>query len=193
MLYFEVILVAFLVNVIPALAPPTWVVLSMYKIHNPNLDTLGIAFSGVLGTIAGRYVMYLYCRAFGTYVPRKYVGNIGYISRFLGEKKLGLFLATFLYALSPLPSNFLFISSGISAVEVLPVLGGFAVGRLISYASLTYASHRIFLFLDALEIRNVRLAIDVLGVVGGVSVIFIDWRKMLEKLKLSPRKLDEKQ
>lgn len=193
LLYFEVTLIAFLVNVIPAFAPPTWIVLSMFKIHNPELDTLGIAVFGVVGSIVGRYVLYLYCRALGRYVPRKCAENISYISRFLGEKKLGLFLGTFLYALSPLPSNFLFISSGVSAVEVLPVLGGFALGRLISYASLTYTSHRIFLLFDALGVANMRLAIDVLGVVGGVAVIFIDWRKVLDKLKLSPEKIIMKQ
>lgn len=193
MLYFEVTLIAFLVNIIPALVPPTWIVLSMFKIHNPELDTLGIAVFGVVGSIVGRYVMYLYCRALGRYVPHKYGENIRYISRFLGEKKLGLFFGTFLYALSPLPSNFLFISSGVSAVEVLPVLGGFALGRLISYATLTYTSHRIFLFFDALGIRNMRLAIDVLGVVGGVAVIFIDWRKVLDKLNLNRGSIMKKQ
>jgi membrane protein YqaA with SNARE-associated domain len=193
LLYFEVTLIAFLVNVIPALIPPTWIVLSMFKIHNPELDTLGIAVFGVVGSIVGRYVMYLYCRALGRYVPRKYGENIRYISRFLGEKKLGLFFGTFLYALSPMPSNFLFISSGVSAIEVLPVLGGFALGRLLSYTILTYTSHRIFLFLDALGIWNMRLVIDVLGVVGGVAVIFIDWRKVLDKLNLNRGSIRKKQ
>lgn len=193
LLYFEVTLIAILVNVIPAFAPPTWIVLSFFKIQNPELDTLGLALFGVVGSIAGRYGMYLYSRALGTYVPRKYEENLSYISRFLGEKKLGLFLATFLYSLSPLPSNFLFISSGISAVEVLPVLGGFAIGRIISYATLTYMSHRLFFFLDALGVPYMRLAIGVLGLVGGIAVIFIDWRKVLEILHLNRGSVVEKQ
>jgi membrane protein YqaA with SNARE-associated domain len=191
LLYFEVTLIAFLVNVIPALVPPTWVMLSMFKIHNPELDTLWIAAFGVVGSILGRYVLYLYCRVLGKFVPRKYEENIHYISRFLGEKKLGVFIGTFLYALSPLPSNFLFISSGVSAVDVLPVLGGFALGRLISYASLIHASHRVIIFFDALGVANIRLAMDVLGLVGGIAVLFVDWRKVLEKLKLNSGRIEK--
>ena len=189
LLYFQVTLIAFVVNVIPAFVPPTWIVLSMFKIHNPELDTLVIAGFGVVGSIVGRYVLYLYSKVFGRFVPSKYGDNIRYISRFLGQRKLGLFLGTFLYALSPLPSNFLFISSGISAVEVLPVLGGFALGRIISYAALIHASHRVFLFFDTLGLENIRLAVDVLGVVGGIAVVLIDWRKVLERLKLQPTSL----
>lgn len=178
-------MIAFLVNVIPALVPPTWMVLSMFEMHNPELSTLEIAIFGVVGSVMGRYVLYLYSRVLGRHVPSKYGENLSYISRFLGEKKLGLFLGTFLYALSPLPSNFLFISSGVSAVEVLPVLCGFALGRFISYASLTYTSHRLFLFFDALGVGDVRLALDVFGVLGGVAIIFIDWKKLLEKLNFN--------
>ena len=193
LLYFQVTLIAFVVNVIPAFVPPTWIVLSMFKIHNPELDTMGIASFGVAGSIVGRYVLYLYCKVFGRFVPSKYGDNVRYISKFLGEKKLGLFLGTFLYALSPLPSNFLFISSGISAVEVLPVLGGFALGRIISYAALIHVSHSVFLFFDSLGLENMRLALDVLGIVAGFAVVLIDWRKVLEKLRLNPDKLIKNQ
>ena len=193
LLYLELILFAFLVNVVPALAPPTWIILAMFKNHNPELSILAIAVLGVVGTILGRYVMYLYCRALGRHVPQKYGKNLTYVSRLLGKHKVGLFFGSLLYALSPLPSNFLFISFGVSSLEIFPVLGGFAAGRLISYTALTYATHRVFLFLEALGLANLRLVIDVLGLVGGISVIFIDWESMAAKFNFHPVNKNEKQ
>jgi membrane protein YqaA with SNARE-associated domain len=187
--YVAVTLIAFLVNVIPAFAPPTWIVLSLYKINNPQLNSLVLAFCGVIGSIAGRFVMYLYSRVLGKYIPQKQADNLNYFRRFIGEKKLGLFLGTFIYSLGPFPSNFLFIASGISGIEILPVLAGFALGRIISYASFVYISFRAFVFFEFFGIETVRYIADLLGILATVCVIFIDWRKVLEKTTNSKHKL----
>lgn len=42
--YLEATFLAFLVNVIPAFAPPTWIVLSLYKINNPQFNSVALAF-----------------------------------------------------------------------------------------------------------------------------------------------------
>jgi len=181
--YVEVTLIAFLVNVIPAFAPPTWIVLSLYEINNPQLNSLALAFFGVVGSVAGRFVMYLYSKALGKHIPQKHADNLDYFRRLIGDKKLGLFFGTFIYSLGPLPSNFLFIASGISGMEILPVIAGFALGRVISYASLAYASSKAFVFFKFLGVENVRHAADLLGIVGAVSIVFIDWRKVHEKTK----------
>lgn len=179
LLYLQVTLVAFLVNVIPAFVPPTWLVLSMYKIHNPALDSLWLAVFGVIGSVAGRFILYLCSKVLLKYLPHQFVDNATSLGGILSRKKRGLFSGSFIYALSPLPSNFLFITAGISATEILPITAGFALGRLISYTVLNHASYTIFSIIESLGIENMRLAIDVLGIVGAVAVVFVDWKRIL--------------
>ncbi len=183
LLYVEVALVAFLVNVIPAFAPPTWIVLCLYQINNPSLNSLGLAGFGVLGSVGGRYVMYFYSRLLGRYVPKKQAGNLSYLAQLAGQKRMSVFLGTSLYALSPLPSNLLFLGSGISCMEVLPVLGGFALGRIISYTSLSYISSRIFFLAGGSSIWYGTYAADLIGLAGALSIVLVDWEKTLQWLR----------
>jgi membrane protein YqaA with SNARE-associated domain len=182
--YLEVTLIAFLVNLVPALAPPTWVVLSVYQVNHLELNSLGIAFFGVIGSVAGRFVMYQYSALVGRHVPRKQADNLRHFRELVEEKRLGLFFGTLVYSLSPLPSNYLFITSGISGMELLPVIGGFAVGRFISYAFLVYASSRAYAALFGIfDISRLRLAADILGIVIAGLTAFVDWSKIFDRSK----------
>ena len=182
--YAEATLIAFLVNVVPAFAPPTWIVLSVYQVNHLELNSIGIAFFGVIGSVAGRFVMYQYSTLLGSHVPRKQADNLSYFRKLVEGKKLGLFFGTLVYSLSPLPSNFLFIASGVSGVNLLPVIAGFAVGRFISYAFLVYASARAYeSLLGFFDMKDLRLVADILGIVLAGSIVFIDWRKILDHNK----------
>jgi hypothetical protein len=183
LLYLEVAFVAFLVNVVPAFAPPTWIVLCLYQINNPSLNSLGLAGFGVLGTVVGRYVMYFYSKILNRFVPKKYTGNLNYLAQIAGKNKLSVFLVTFLYALSPLPSNLLFIGSGLSCIDLLPLLGGFAFGRVISYASLAYVSNRLFFLAGGATVWYGSYVVDIVGVLGALSVVVVDWEKMVQRLR----------
>jgi membrane protein YqaA with SNARE-associated domain len=185
--YVEVTLIALLVNLVPAFAPPTWVVLSVYQVNHLELSSLGIAFFGVIGSIAGRFIMYQYSALVGRHVPRKQADNLRHLRELVEGKRLGLFLGTVVYSLSPLPSNLLFIASGISGMELLPVIGGFAVGRFISYAFLVYASSRAYEALfGVFDIADLRLAADILGIVIAALTVFVDWSKIFDRSKKKP-------
>jgi hypothetical protein len=58
------------------------------------------------------------------------------------------------------------------------MLGGFALARGISYTILIQASMGIFSILALFGGPYVKDIVNVLGVIAGVSVIFIDWRKL---------------
>ena len=190
--YLEVTLIALWVNLIPAFAPPTWVVLSVYQANHLELNSFGIACFGVIGSVAGRFIMYQYSALVGRHVPRKQAENLRHFKEFVERKRLGLFLGTLLYSLSPLPSNFLFIESGISGTELLPVIGGFAIGRLISYTFLVYVSSRAYEALfGVFGNADLRLAADILGIVIAASTAFVDWGKIFDRPKKNrPRPMD---
>ncbi len=175
--YVEVIFAAFVVNIIPAFAPPTWIVLCMIKINRPELDSLWLAFFGVVGSVAGRLVMYRYSAVLGHHVPRKQAENLRYFRKLVEGRKLGPFIGTFLYSLGPFPSNFLFIGSGISGVNLLPVIAGFALGRFISYTLLVYGSSLAYTYAAGFGIPNLRYVSDVIGLLSVASLMFIDWKK----------------
>lgn len=177
-MYLGVTFTAFVVNTIPAFAPPTWIVLCMLKINRLELNSLLVAFFGVIGSVAGRFVMYQYSAMLGKHIPQKQAENIGYFRRLLERKKVGPFIATFIYALSPLPSNFLFIALGISRVKLLPVIAGFAAGRFISYAFLVHASSVAYTFAEGFGMQNLRYIADIIGLLAAASVVFIDWKKV---------------
>jgi hypothetical protein len=183
LLYLEVLVVAFLVNLVPAFAPPTWIVLCLYQLNNPQLNILGLAGFGVVGSVTGRYGMYLYSKFFGKYVPKKQANSLSCLAQFAGGKRKTVLFGSFLYALSPLPSNFLFIASGLSFMRVLPLLAGFAFGRVISYASLAYVSSTLFSLAGVGNVWYGRLVVDILGVAGGFSIVLINWERTLQKLR----------
>jgi len=192
--YFEVTLIALIVNLVPAFAPPTWVVLSVYQVNHLELNSLGIAFFGVIGSVAGRFIMYQYSAFVGRHVPRKQAENLRHFREFVEGKGLGLFFGTLVYSLSPLPSNFLFIASGISGMELLPVIGGFAIGRFISYAFLVYASSRAYEALfGVINIAVLRPAADILGIILAALPAFVDWSKVLDRSeKHRPRRVESR-
>lgn len=177
--YLAVTITSIIVNVVPAFAPPTWLVLSLYKINHPQIDLLALAFFGVVGSVIGRYVMYRYSELFGKYIPKKEVENLRYFRKFIGETNPRVFIETLVFSMSPLPSNFLFIAFGLSEVNIQPVLVGFFLGRLLSYTFLIQASFKSFTyFSNYFGAGETRIIIDLLGVLFAVIVIFIRWKKV---------------
>ncbi len=173
---------AFVANTIPAFAPPTWIVLSLFKISHPELNSLILASLGVVGSVTGRFAMYLYSKALGRYIPQRYMGNINYFKKVIEKKRRGLFLGSFAYSLSPLPSNFLFIGSGLSGIKVLRMLAGFSVGRVISYALLVHGFYKTFSLIEVFGTGNVLLFGNLLGIGLAASMIFIDMKKILGRI-----------
>ena len=179
----QVPLISFLVNLVPAFAPPTWIVLCLYKISHPAFNSFLIAVLGVVGSVVGRFIMYYYSKFFGRFLPKKDKLHADYLKKIEKGKNWQLFSLTFLYSLSPLPSNFLFITSGITNIQIIPVLAGFAFGRLISYSLLVYGVFRTSLLLGVLRSTNLTMLVDVLGILASILIVLIDWRKLFSKSK----------
>lgn len=175
--YLEVLLLAFLSNVVPAFAPPTWMVLSIYQIDHPLLDTLVIVFLGVVGSVVGRLVMYYYSRLLSKYVPAKYAENLASFKALFEKRRVGIFVGSFIYSIGPLPANILFIASGVARAEIWPILGGFALARVVSYMLLVYASLHIFSFLEVVGGSYVKDVVNILGIIAGIAVALVDWKK----------------
>jgi hypothetical protein len=128
--------VVFVLNVLPAFAPPTWTTMSFIGFVIPNVDFALLAVVAAIAATSGRIVLAKLSRAL---VRQRLLSaetqcNVDSIK--LGiENRPAVAFATFLgYSLSPLPSNYLFIAYGLTTLPVAFLAMPFFVGRLISYA-----------------------------------------------------------
>lgn len=180
--YIEITVISFAVNVIPAFVPPTWLVLSFYKINNPMLNVAAITFFGVIGSVVGRYLMYVYSKFFANYLPKKEEKNLSYFKKFVAGNEFNLSVGTFLYALTPLPSNFLFISLGLSKTNIKPALLGFALGRFLSYFTLITVSMRAYSYLSRYVSGSaMSIIVELLGLFFAILIMFVNWKNVYEK------------
>ena len=128
--------VVFVLNVLPAFAPPTWTTMSFIGLTIPNNNFILLSVVAAIAATFGRIVLAKLSRAL---VRRRLLSeearrNVDTIR--LGiESRPALTFGTFLgYALSPLPSNYLFIAYGLTSLPIAFLSLPFFVGRLASYA-----------------------------------------------------------
>ncbi len=180
-LLFEWIFV-FLINLVPAFMPPTWLTLSFFYITNPQNIFL-LVFIGVTASTAGRYCLAklsgTFFERFGTKKKKK---QMELLQKKLQGKPLSKFLFTMLFALSPLPSNALFIAVGATKTRMREVVVGFFVGRTISYLFLVFTTEKIFSSLGATVEGTATLwtiMIELIGVIAIIAFFVFDWEKLL--------------
>jgi hypothetical protein len=128
--------VIFVLNVLPAFAPPTWATMSFIGLAVPDNDYILLSIVAAIAATSGRIVLAKFSRVL---VRRRLLSeearrNVDAIRTGI-ERQPVLTFGTFLgYALSPLPSNYLFIAYGITSLPIAFLSLPFFVGRLASYA-----------------------------------------------------------
>jgi len=128
--------VVFVLNVLPAFAPPTWTTMSFIGFAIPNVDIALLAVVAAIAATSGRIVLAKLSRVLvrQRLLSAETQHNVDTIK--LGiETRPAVAFGTFLgYALSPLPSNYLFIAYGLTTLPIVVLAIPFFVGRLVSYA-----------------------------------------------------------
>jgi len=128
--------VVFVLNVLPAFAPPTWTTMSFIGFAIPNVDFALLAVVAAIAATSGRIVLAKLSRVLvrQRLLSAETQHNVDTIK--LGiETRPAVAFGTFLgYALSPLPSNYLFIAYGLTTLPIVVLAIPFFVGRLVSYA-----------------------------------------------------------
>jgi uncharacterized membrane protein YdjX (TVP38/TMEM64 family) len=105
----------------------------------------------------------------------------------LKSTKYGGFVMTFIYALSPLPSNAYFLTMGTMKCHFFSIFLGFWLGRLVSYSITTAAANTVFTSLAVVftsQILAVAL-LDSLALGSMIVFLFIDWEKLLHERRLA--------
>jgi len=130
-----VFLLVFLLNIIPAFAPPTWAALSAFSLTTPDVDTFGLALTAAAAAASGRMTLAKAARRLvrGRWLSEKSKQNVDQIKTRIEANRVASAAGLALFALSPLPSNHLFIAYGLTSLNVLFAAVPFFFGRFASY------------------------------------------------------------
>ena len=184
--YLFVFLVIFVLSIIPILTPPTWmVVVSAYSL-NDQLNPYLLAAIGATDAIAGRLIL-LEISTLGRKTINDHRKNsLESLKKYLKKTRYGYLFGTLLFALTPLPSNMLFISYGLMNVKSMSIIIGFWIGRFVTYILMITLSKYFVDYFDRIlnsDIQSV-IIIDIIGVIMTLFVLFIDWNILFAERRL---------
>ncbi|WP_296228874.1 hypothetical protein [Ralstonia sp. UBA689] len=186
----------FLLNVMPAFAPPTWMVMSWIGFSRPDADPVLLAGVAACAATAGRLVLaQLSCWLVRNHWMREADRqNIDVVRAWLEERKsmtAGLILA---YAFSPFPSNYIFIAYGLTGMRLWLIGLPFFIGRWVSYLTWTHIAQIGARYLDeesAIDGAYMGLYF-VLSQVVFLALVYgfakVDWRYFLQTKRLRRRR-----
>lgn len=135
--------IVFAINLVPAFMPSSWMVMAFFYIQF-DLPLLPLTIGGALVSGLGRMLL---ARGSGWFSRRYMRGSrddLDLLGRYLARYKHVAAPATFVYTLSPLPTNNLFIAAGMVGINLLWVLVGFWAGRMIADTFWVWTTERVF-------------------------------------------------
>ena len=179
--------VVFGINLMPAFGPPTWAVLVFFRFRFPEVPASGLIVGGALAASAGRLLLALVFRAFGTKLPPKRQESLQVLGHALGEHRAGLLASFALFATAPLPSAQMFEAAGLARVRLRPLLAAFFLGRLVSYSIYLGAASAAHDSLSHLFDKGLfspeAIATQLVGVAVLIAIVLIDWPAVIDKAR----------
>lgn len=188
-------LAVYVLNILPAFAPPTWIAMSWLGLNYPQSLAWQIVVVGAVAATTGRVSLALLAR--GT-VWKRFLDadahrNVDVIKTRLEQQRTlstGLFLT---YACSPLPSNFLFLAYGMSTAPLWVLAVPFFLGRLVSYSLWVFLGKQAALHVAGNGhfteyLGGYFVVTQVLVLLSLYAFVKLDWAALLVERKLRWRK-----
>jgi len=182
-------LVVLLLNIIPAFAPPTWMVFSFLGFRLPTHMDWSFALVGAVAAAMGRSLLGKLSRIIirNRWLSDAAKQSINSLKPEL-EKRPNLTFGLFLfYAFTPLPSNFLFIAYGLTTMPLIRLTAPFLIGRFVSYSFWTMSSTAVSRKLeledtDAMAYFSVYFVLTQLALLALVYAFTrVDWNLLLRE------------
>ncbi|MGB8816146.1 MAG: hypothetical protein WCC74_02875 [Minisyncoccia bacterium] len=188
------LLLIFIINVIPAFMPPTWILLSLVG-YNFHLNNYNLAILAVLAAVAssgGRAILAILSNKILRYkiISDETKQNLDILKENIIKRKnftKGFFL---FYAFSPFPSGQLFLAYGMTDLKLSLAIIPFFIGRLSSYFFWIFASSETSKIID-LNSFKFGAYFGVYFILGQIFALYlvyliakIDWKVLFEEYKL---------
>ena len=176
----------FILNTAPILMPPTWIILVSFHALDPTLNPLFLAIAGACGATLGRFVLLLTSGYFRRFLGAERKTSLENIGNYLRAKKFGYFVASFVFAATPLPDNMLFITYGLMRAKSIQIYLGYWLGRFAAYYVMLSVSKTVLTpFLQMFEERYMGvLFIDVMSIVALVFFASVNWNVLISEKKV---------
>ena len=183
--YLGPLIVLFLVNISPILMPPNWLLLSSFYALDDSMNIAVLAVVGATASTAGRFVLKQLVSKFKNHSNNN-TSNLTVIGDYLNKKKYGYVVYSFVFAVTPLPDNILFVAYGLIKAKSVGMYVGFWFGKLLAfYVMLTISPVILIPFTKIFEDRLVGILLaDGLGIVAIIVFAAIDWNTLLNEKKL---------
>jgi membrane protein YqaA with SNARE-associated domain len=182
--YLEVFASSLIVDLIPVIAPPAWMVM-VFFLMKFDLNPWGVLAAGVPGSTLGRYLLSLYIPKFSNkIIKRRKREELEFFGKKLSQKTWRSWLFVFLYTLTPISSTALFTAAGVARIKAWQIIPPFFLGKLVSDGVLILsgryaAGNAADLASGTFSPKSIITAVIGLVVVG--ALMFVDWRVLLEK------------
>lgn len=188
--------VILLLNLIPAFAPPTWMAMSWVGFNLTDGSPLVFAIVAAAAATTGRMILATFARSLlrSRWMRDSDRENIDIAAHWLRKHKTLTVGAFFFYALSPLPSNYLFIAYGLSGLPLKVIAAAFFIGRVTTYAIWAHLGRFASIRLDPeSELGGTYLGgyfvVTQLALLGLIFVLMkLDWRALVDEHRLTFRR-----
>lgn len=199
-----ILLLIFVINVIPAFMPPTWILLSIigFNFHLGNYTLAVLAVLAAVASSGGRAVLAILSDKIlrNKIISETTRRNMDVLKENIIKRKnltRGFFL---FYAFSPFPSGQLFLAYGLTDLKLSLAIVPFFLGRLSSYLFWVFASSETAKLLDLNSFRSGTFfsVYFILGQILAFYLVYlvakIDWKVLFEekKLRFVKRREDQK-
>ncbi len=183
--YLGPLVVLFLINIMPILMPPNWLILSSFYALDDSMNIAVLTLVGATGSTAGRFVLKQIVSKFKNR-SNDNMSNLSVIGNYLNKKKYGYIISSFVFGATPLPDNILFVTYGLIKAKSIGMYVGFWFGKFLAlYVMLTISPAILIPFTRIFEDRLVGILLaDVLGIVTIIIFAAIDWNYLLNEKKL---------
>ena len=183
--YLGPLIVLFFVNISPILMPPNWLILSSFYALDDSMNMVVLTVVGATASTAGRFVLKQLVSKFKNHSNNN-TSNLTVIGNYLNKKKYGYVISSFVFAVTPLPDNILFVAYGLIKAKSIGMYVGFWFGKLLAfYVMLTISPAILIPFTRLFEDRLVGILLaDGLGIIAIIIFAAIDWNVLLNEKKL---------
>lgn len=176
----------FVLSIIPILTPPTWiVVVSAYSL-NDQLNLYLLSGIGATAAVIGRLILLQLSTIGRKAINDHRKSSLEKLRKYLEKTKYGYLIGTLLFALTPLPSNMLFISYGLMNAKSIGIVVGFWIGRFVAYIIMLNLSKYFVDYFKKILNSDIQslLIIDILGIIMTLFILLIDWNILFSERKL---------
>ncbi len=178
-------ILVFGMNVLPAFAPPTWLVLAFFY-KRFHLSLLVVVLLGATSAVSGRVVLALLARHnFRLFLPKSSRENLDTLGKYLESHAHLTIPIVLAYAFFPIPSNFMFIAAGLSELNLTMIAVSFFIGRLISYTFWISATTKVSSTLNKVFAHYYSdpkyVIVEIVGFVMIYLLSRIRWKKLFKR------------